>query len=323
MEEQQQRDELRFGEILSIIWKHIVWILVVSLIAAVACGIFVKYYVDPSKRSYQLSFTIEYPNQYALDKDGNLTDKMLYPDGTPFRVENIIYTDRLQAAKNSDESFENINVEKMINKGKISITVNSSSVYTVSVAANSFKNSEQATAFLKDLCEKSREAIIQKALEKHCLPELADDISYTSEILTERHNDILSTYDKFRSDYRNFEYDGKTLETCYFNAREASSAKVVEETKTLNGMIKALYENKTSFIFKQDSVLTMGGANMIIYAVLVFVVVFLVMSFVFCALDISRKRKGAVKVPAAEEQTSDEQTEPQEPVQEQSETEKE
>ena len=66
------------------------------MIAAIVCALVTGYVISPSKEIYQLSFSIEYPNQYATDKDGNLTNKMLYPDGTEFRVDSLIYISRLE-----------------------------------------------------------------------------------------------------------------------------------------------------------------------------------------------------------------------------------
>ncbi|MDE6676793.1 MAG: hypothetical protein K2K12_03670, partial [Clostridia bacterium] len=412
--EEQQQDELRIGEILSIIWKHIIWILVVSLIAAVACGIFVQYSVSPSKRNYQLSFTFEYPYQYTVDKDGNTTNNLQYPDGTAFRIESVIYTDRLNAAKETDkEAFESIDTEKMVSKKKISISASSSNVYTITAASSCFKDKEQATEFLKAVCNVSGKAVIENAQRKDCYSKLlnydtADTTEKKLDILKTRQSDILSTYSRYLGYYRNFthtfgegeESQKKTLEACYYEAAavnidkmiqifdweneleknkkaierleevkpesstesdetlDAYHQKIVEytvrnsnietelertypvfgytgetgqfindglftsklaelktaidtQTDTLNMIITELYKSTTKFNFEQSSVLVTGGANMFVYAALVFIVVFVLASFVFCALDISRKRKGAA-AKASEEQELHEVAAPEE-----------
>lgn len=407
--EVQQQDELRFSDILAIVWKRFIWIFAISVIAAIVCALVTGYVISPSKEIYQLSFSIEYPNQYATDKDGNLTNKMLYPDGTEFRVDSLIYISRLEAAKETDESFENINVENMVNRDKISISQKQSSVtsdpdgiFTITVSANCFRNSTQAMKFLKAVLEKGKEEIVKKTLNKECYSDLLNydsvTVSKKLDMLKTRHSDLLNTYSRYRVDYKNFVYENKTLETYYSNAKvvnldlvsayelenerekniaaidalkqqlpstaasnvsidpitqkiseyivrnalidfdltqiyrtfdyrgevgkfsvsEVFSEKmselketIVSETLTLNHVISALYNNETMFT-QQGGVCVAGGANILVYTVMIFIVAFLAASILFCAIDISRKRK-AQRVAAAsqsqEAQTAQDQRE--------------
>ncbi len=407
--EVQQQDELRFSDILAIVWKRFIWIFAISVIAAIVCALVTGYVISPSKEIYQLSFSIEYPNQYATDKDGNLTNKMLYPDGTEFRVDSLIYISRLEAAKETDESFENINVENMVNRDKISISQKQSSVtsdqdgiFTITVSANCFRNSTQAMKFLKAVLEKGKEEIVKEALNKECYSDLLNydsvTVSKKLDMLKTRHSDLLNTYSRYRVDYKNFVYENKTLETYYSNAKvvnldlvsayelenerekniaaidalkqqlpstaasnvsidpitqkiseyivrnasidfdltqiyrtfdyrgevgkfsvsEVFSEKmselketIVSETLTLNHVISALYNNETMFT-QQGGVCVAGGANILVYTVMIFIVAFLAASILFCAIDISRKRK-AQRVAAAsqsqEAQTAQDQRE--------------
>ncbi len=227
--EEQQQEEFRFSDYLSIVWKRIIWILAISALAAIVCALVTHYVISPSKEIYGLSFSIEYPNQYATDKDGNLTNKMLYPDGTEFRVESVVYIDRLNSAKKTDESFQNIDCEKMVNQNKITVTQKQSSVssasggvYTVTVSANCFNSREQATKFLRAVFDENKKVIVDKAERKEQLLPFSNYNSVNVEkklnILKTRHNEVLGIYSRYLSKYRNFMFQEKKLGTYYSNA---------------------------------------------------------------------------------------------------------
>ncbi len=207
----------------AVIKKRLIWILTAALLAALAMGLVTRFAISPQKVSYSLSFIVEYP-----DRDGYADGKLHYPNGEIFRYETLIYVDRLRAAKESNEDFAQIDVESMASGG-ISITPAATEgeetpiIYTLSVAGGYFSSEDQATRFLQAVCNETREKIVETATGFAYDAALLSYDSVSSfeskiEILENQHRAVLSRYEKYLSVYRNFTFEGKTIEACYAEA---------------------------------------------------------------------------------------------------------
>ena len=231
---EERRDGITFMDFLSVIKKRIVWILIVTVIAAVACGLITKLVVNPAKESYELSFTIRYVNQGRLSENGEKNETITYPDGSAFYFERIVSGERLEAAKESDEAFKSIDTKKITSEGDISVSCsprnnnNSVTFYTISVPSRYFSGKEQATKFLKAVCDESRRRIVSNADElvyTAILDTYDSVISFEKqiEVLEKQHLSVLDRYEEYLELYKNISFENKTLETyyCLLNTSDA------------------------------------------------------------------------------------------------------
>lgn len=221
--EEEQQDGLRLSDIFSVVWKRIAWILIISVIAALVCAMVVQYSISPSKENYSLSFRIAYPNE-----DVN-SDKLLYPDETSFRLETMVYADRLNKAKESDEAFEKIDTDSMAARKNISLASNPNGSYTVTVAAFYFKSTEEASKFLKAVLEVARQEYIQNVEEiEHygALVEYGSALTVADKlsVLQSRQEALLDTYTRYLAKYADFaDENGNTLQDCYVEAKDTAN----------------------------------------------------------------------------------------------------
>lgn len=129
-------------------------ILLISLLAAAIAVFVFTLFINPRTSSYTLEFTLTYP--------GVLTQK--YPDGTIFYYQDIVSSDALSVAKESDARFNGIDVRAMIEGDDISIERTEDS-YLLSVQQSYFSSRSDATAFLRTLAHLPIETVKQKACE--------------------------------------------------------------------------------------------------------------------------------------------------------------
>ena len=264
MEDQDQQGGVSLGEILSMIWKRIVWILGISVLAALVIGLVTMFVIGPKKETYNLTFSIEYPYQYIVDEEGKYTGQMQYPDGSVFLAQSIIYADRLNAAKATSADFAKIDIDEMSAEGKITISEQGegSGVYTVSASASYFTSKTQATAFLKAVCAVTRQNIIDKAKNASVFSDLtiADDATLEKKItiLEARYESILSQYEKYLG-YGAFTYGEKAYdvrasyaEAFTMNIAAVQIAKLELETEMNEEIIRGQREEYLEWANKVD-----------------------------------------------------------------------
>ena len=213
------------GYSLAVLWavvkKRLICILAAAVLAALVLGLVSHFVISPKRVNYRLSFMIEYP-----DRDGAADGKLHYPNGELFRYETVIYVDRLRAAKESDEDFAKIDVETMAAEGGITVTPESQqndgvpTIYALSVSGSYFNGVDQATRFLKAVCNETRGLIVQSATgfsyDAALIPyDTVSTFESKIEILENQHRSVLARYEKYLSIYSNFAYKGKTIEACY------------------------------------------------------------------------------------------------------------
>ena len=135
-------------------------ILITALIAIIGV-LFFHFFYDPGKTEYVADF-----NYFVQGLDNGM-----YIDGSAFNFEEMVSYEALEKAKASDSSFSDIDIETMYNKNNISVehvkdTENKTAepvylYYRISVKSKSFKNADQARAFIQYLAE----APIAKTIE--------------------------------------------------------------------------------------------------------------------------------------------------------------
>jgi hypothetical protein len=135
-------------EIFSVIFKRVWWLVGCVAAFAIIVVLFVQFYYNPSKRTYTIDYTIEYPDSASGQ----------YPDGTAFRLSDIKSLATLEYIKSTDESFASIDVSKMIDNDDISITKVTDSTtddeyVELTIKKRYFSSTEQAQKFIKAVAE--------------------------------------------------------------------------------------------------------------------------------------------------------------------------
>ncbi len=201
--EEEQESGITFGELCRLIGKKIWLVLAVSAGVTVIAVLLVALVFNPMSTYYSMRFELIYPS-------GSVQQ---YPDGTPFFYRNIISADMLQAAKDSDERFKDVDIDKMLREDHISVSAQtettsssaSSVIYTLGVKGNYFVNGEAAQLFIRSVAEATANDIKQRAAE------LSFGISRETfngnnfearlDLLAEEYRTLLAEYDKLIAAY--------------------------------------------------------------------------------------------------------------------------
>ena len=155
MEEERSESGITLGEICRIILKKIWIVLGSAVLVTLVAALLFAFLINPMRSSYEMEFRIVYPGSTDLK----------YPDGSPFYYQDMITEEYLAAAKASDERFTSVDIEKMLEKGHIEISLinktNNTNVtptehvvaaqYLISVRVSYFANKQVATDFIRAL----------------------------------------------------------------------------------------------------------------------------------------------------------------------------
>lgn len=213
--EETRESGVTFREICRMIWKRVWIVAIVTVTVALFAFLGVKFLYNPANSTYSVSFKLSYPN----------SDKIKYPDGTPFYYQEIVSRERLSAAKESDESFAGIDIEKLLQKDGISISAEiqeqaAASVYTgrytISARTGYFSGKEQGTRFLSALARLSVSAVIDVATEmNYRLDDSAfreADFNGKLDLLVGEKEGIIAEYNDWIALYNgSYSVGGKTL----------------------------------------------------------------------------------------------------------------
>lgn len=256
MDTEENENGISLGELFRIILKRIWYVLGVSVLAAVIAALCSAFIFDNTE--YHLGFNIAYPGRST----------MKYPDGKPFYYSDIVSLESLQAAKDSDEAFAKIDVEKMYENDAISISAErvqieenyqETGTYTITVPSGYFSDRNQATAFIRALAnmpvqyarDAASKADYTSNLEAYrAVPSFEMKLGY----LKEQKKALLAQYDEwismFGENYRN-RTTGKTLKAYRTEAEIAFTDVVENKLNTeleLNGYVSvtSLDERKVS-----------------------------------------------------------------------------
>lgn len=159
MEEERGENGITLGELCRIICKKIWIVLGAAVLVTLVAALLFAFLINPMRSTYEMGFRIVYPGSKDLK----------YPDGSPFYYQDMITEEYLTAAKASDERFASVNIERMLEKGDIEISLvtknNNSSAsantvqYLLSVKGSYFASKEVATDFIKALASLPEERV--------------------------------------------------------------------------------------------------------------------------------------------------------------------
>lgn len=144
-----EEEGISFRDIFNRIGKKIWFVLGGALVVALAAVLVFMFAINPAKKSSSMSFEIDYP----MSEDGK------YPDGSTFNYRDIISRSVVEGAKEKDESFSSLDLDKIFRNEGISISASKQSddpnaryTYTVTLKQSYFKG-VNSDAFIKALTE--------------------------------------------------------------------------------------------------------------------------------------------------------------------------
>lgn len=249
--ENNQPKELTLGEIVKQVLKHKILIVAITLIIAIVGTVFVG--VMPNKNQKYWSSTF----QLTLPEDGGFN----LPKNQAKNYKTIVSLENLSEVKSSNEQYKNINVEKIIEDGAISISIDKEQVnlqteivyveeYTIKVDCNYFENINVASKFVNDIIVNAFD--ISDALEKEkqayldnytALTDNNAQLNYVKKGL----ENIIATYVDAIEENGNVEVNGKTLLT-YKQEIENCIEKGDDECKSkFTDFVDTYYQNVASF----------------------------------------------------------------------------
>ena len=231
-EMQDEKSGMSVGDIFRIIFSQ-KWVALIILVVVTLAGTLGLHYGSNAiSKTYDVSFTLELPqtdkNSIIKDENGNTiassTSVVYYPDGTAFYYTDIVSLTTLKKVKNSNEAFEDINVDAMSKGGGISIertiseTANNSgtyeSNYKLTVKANYFSNQDVAREFLEALTKTPTDYLGLMNIDYDVYIDSArkapDYIKEISQLISQLEY-LLERYDTFVKLYNDLSIDGKTL----------------------------------------------------------------------------------------------------------------
>lgn len=242
----EEESGITFGEICHLVKKRILWILGISVIVALVASLLFGFVINRGKNDYSVTFMVEFPG---------VSDRQ-YPDGTTFNHASMVYAAQLEAAKASNESFANIDIDGMSSNGGISISAETTGennttvytgVYTITVSSAYFDSADQASDFLRAVLDQTIATVNAKISGMDFTARLSgyDSLnSYTAygdrlAILRRQQDYILERYAAVTGDtqsdsdtttqtqttatYGSFQYEGKSISALYAEAQTVSN----------------------------------------------------------------------------------------------------
>ena len=242
----EEESGITFGEICHLVKKRIWWILGISVIVALVASLLFGFVINRGKNDYSVTFMVEFPG---------VSDRQ-YPDGTTFNHASMVYAAQLEAAKASNESFANIDIDGMSSNGGISISAETTGennttvytgVYTITVSSAYFESADQASDFLRAVLDQTIATVNAKISGMDFTARLSGYESlngYTAygdrlAILRRQQDYILERYAAVTGDtqrdsdtttqtqttatYGSFQYEGKSISALYAEAQTVSN----------------------------------------------------------------------------------------------------
>ena len=247
----EEESGITFGEICHLVKKRIWWILGISVIVALVASLLFGFVINRGKNDYSVTFMVEFPG---------VSDRQ-YPDGTTFNHASMVYAAQLEAAKASNESFANIDIDGMSSNGGISISAETTGennttvytgVYTITVSSAYFDSADQASDFLRAVLDQTIAAVNAKISGMDFTAGLSGYESLTAyedrlNALKAQQTYLLARYaavtGNTQSDsdtttqtqptatYGSFVYEGKSISALYADAQRASNTLALLESE--------------------------------------------------------------------------------------------
>lgn len=160
---QEEEHGVTFGAICRVVfqWKRFLCLIAITLVAAIAAFLCVKYVVNSGK--------VEYTAQFDFHLERVAVSSNLYDSGQFFAEEST-----LNAVKASDQSFEDVDIENLLPGGKYPIRVTKTvetsensptrTYYTVTVNVSPFGDKDIADRFVKTLIGYIKQDAVDGAL---------------------------------------------------------------------------------------------------------------------------------------------------------------
>ncbi len=207
---EEKEEGLSIGEIFHVIFIKKWLLLAVTLVVAIIGMVFVQFIYNPGSVEYETTFQVKFPDNYTTSND-----ERFYPDGQEFLYQEFISLENLQKAKDKDESFKSIDIEKMKYKNDISIqeyeiTINEQPVkmqiYSIYILKKYFATEQQAVNFFDALIHVPRDIIIEKSEsiehDKHLKQfNLVKDYDSKVNSLIDQKENIINQYNELISKY--------------------------------------------------------------------------------------------------------------------------
>lgn len=246
MEEEREESGVTLGEILRIIFSQKWLVLIITAVITVAGTLGIYFGMNNSKREYSASFVLNLPGSSSASSN------YVYPDGTTFYYSDIVSTQTLKSVKDTSVMFSGIDVEKMAENGKITITrtrtQTSSNLdsyeisYKISAKANCFKDKSTARSFIVALANVPGLYLTEMDIDYDSYIVAAEGANnYENEInyLKEQLDYIVRLYTQLIEEYKpDFVIsDGKTLQN------NMQDVKAYLETNTLDNLNTQAKEN--------------------------------------------------------------------------------
>lgn len=242
----EEESGITFGEICHLVKKRIWWILGISVIVALVASLLFGFVINRGKNDYSVTFMVEFPG---------VSDRQ-YPDGTTFNHASMVYAAQFEAAKASNESFANIDIDGMSSNGGISISAETTGennttvytgVYTITVSSAYFDSADQASDFLRAVLDQTIATVNAKISGMDFTAGLSGYDSLNSyaaygdrlAILRRQQDYILERYAAVTGDtqsdsdtttqtqttatYGSFRYEGKSISALYSEAQTVSN----------------------------------------------------------------------------------------------------
>ena len=312
---EEENKGLTLKDICKTIWLKKWLALIVAVAVALACAILIYYAYNPRVKNYEMEFSLNLPGG---DKDAFYS----YPDGTLFYYSDLTSATTLKGIKENG-NFSNVNVEKMVKNGDISITrdvtvtplstdgssVYKETVYKITAKTKYFSDINQAKEFLTSIAEYPAEYLKSMVINYNLIEGLDDyDAATQNNMLKEQLEFIEQEYDSLITTYgKTFVVDGKTLNSY---AKEVTAYKGIEtydvETvtkfiETFESTSRAVYAKATSAAYIQPSIVVVNGGmgltKVLLISVVVGVVIALIAAYVVGYLSL-KKKKAANEAPS-------------------------
>lgn len=219
-EEIVEEGGITIGQIFRTIFSE-KWLALIIAVAITVIGTIGLYFIGKRREVYSVSFVLQLPGE-----DSTSSAQYTYPDGSSFYYTDLVSPDNLKEVA-SREGFTGVNVDKIVKKGDISVSLADFSngvvglKYTINVKAKYFKSESAARCFIEELISLPIEHIGSMNINyDHSFTDSKEAITYDEQLtlLKRQATYIQSKYTSLIKTYGEVVVkDGKTLS--YYQTR--------------------------------------------------------------------------------------------------------
>lgn len=214
---EEEESKIKWSAVFAVIKRRLIWIAAITVIVAILAGVLTQFVYNKGKDVYTVSFDLSSPS-----------GTQSLPDGTAFSVQSLVYADNLNSVKEKDESFANLDVNRL-SSGGITVTDNNAAAedsenaqmgtrYTLTAKESAFSSYEQANAFMRAVAENFALLTMQSLENRNYSAWEADysraaDYEERISVLRAQQEYVLSVYDGLIATraYADFVTDGYTV----------------------------------------------------------------------------------------------------------------